>query len=183
MEESSAPAHISGSNISSTADGDRKLRATLWIFLAAGAFFTLVNLRWPIARNAWMNRQSALDAPSQRRIFTSLARYFSSQTILLISRRISALKWVDRIVVLNQGVVEDQGTHKQLIARSGLYSWLHSTVMPTVSATASYSSAQQCSDMSVISMTRWPKRRLNGHARPQMAAQDHKWPRRTTVFY
>jgi hypothetical protein len=39
MEESSALAHVSGSNISSSADGDRKLRATLWIFLAAGTFF------------------------------------------------------------------------------------------------------------------------------------------------
>ena len=46
----------------------------------------------------------------------------ANQTILFISHRISALKWVDRIVVLNQGTVEDQGTHEQLIARSGLYS-------------------------------------------------------------
>jgi ABC-type bacteriocin/lantibiotic exporter with double-glycine peptidase domain len=85
---------------------------------------------------------SALDAPSERRIFTSLAHYFSNQTILFISHRISALKWVDRIVVLNQGVVEDQGTHEQLIARSGLYSWLHSAVTPAASAPASYSSTQ-----------------------------------------
>jgi len=85
---------------------------------------------------------SALDAPSERRIFTSLAHYFSNQTMLFISHRISALKWVDRIVVLNQGVVEDQGTHEQLIARSGLYSWLHSAVTPTASAPASYSSTQ-----------------------------------------
>ncbi len=57
---------------------------------------------------------SALDAPSERRIFTSLARHFADQTIVFISHRISALKWVDRVVVLNQGVVEDQGTHEQL---------------------------------------------------------------------
>src|SRR6266568_2593644 len=77
---------------------------------------------------------SALDAPSERRIFASLAHYFSDQTILFISHRISALKWVDRIVVLNQGVVEDQGTHEQLISRRGLYSWLHSAVTPAPSA-------------------------------------------------
>jgi len=85
---------------------------------------------------------SALDAPSERRIFARLAHYFSNQTILFISHRISALKWVDRIVVLNQGMVEDQGTHEQLIARSGLYSWLYSTVTPAASAPASYSSTQ-----------------------------------------
>jgi ABC-type bacteriocin/lantibiotic exporter with double-glycine peptidase domain len=85
---------------------------------------------------------SALDAPSERKIFISLAHYFSSQTILFISHRISALKWVDRIVVLSQGVVEDQGTHEQLIGRSGLYSCLQSSATPETSASASYSSAQ-----------------------------------------
>lgn len=73
---------------------------------------------------------SALDVPSERRIFVSLADYFSEQTILFISHRIAALKWVDRIVVLNQGVVEDQGTHDQLIGRSPLYVGLHSVTLP-----------------------------------------------------
>ena len=73
---------------------------------------------------------SALDVPSERRIFASLAHYFSEETILFISHRISALKWVDRIVVLNQGVVEDQGTHEQLISRSALYIGLHSVAPP-----------------------------------------------------
>lgn len=69
---------------------------------------------------------SALDVPSERRIFASLAHYFCEETIVFISHRISALKWVDRIVVLNQGVIEDQGTHDQLITRSRLYISLHS---------------------------------------------------------
>ena len=85
---------------------------------------------------------SALDAPSERRIFANLAHHFSNQTILFISHRIAALKWVDRIVVLNQGVVEDQGTHDQLIARSGLYSWLNSTVTPVAPASTGYSPSQ-----------------------------------------
>jgi ABC-type bacteriocin/lantibiotic exporter with double-glycine peptidase domain len=71
---------------------------------------------------------SALDAPSERRIFANLTHHFSNQTILFISHRIAALKWVDRIVVLNQGVVEDQGTHEQLIGRSGSYLCLYSVV-------------------------------------------------------
>ncbi len=60
MEESGALAQVSGSNILSPAEGDRKLRATLWIFLAAGTFFTLVNLGWPIARNALCYAKAAL---------------------------------------------------------------------------------------------------------------------------
>jgi len=68
---------------------------------------------------------SALDAPSERRVLVSLAQHFPHQTIIFISHRISALKWVDRIVVVNQGVVEEQGTHDQLLNRGGLYSCLH----------------------------------------------------------
>ena len=77
---------------------------------------------------------SALDVPSERRIFERLARYFPEETIVFISHRISALKWVDRIIVLNQGVIEDEGTHDQLMGRSPLYIGLHS-----VTATRSFS--------------------------------------------
>jgi len=69
---------------------------------------------------------SALDAPSERRVFMNLARHFPSQTIVFVSHRIAALKWVDRIVVLNRGVIQEQGTHDQLIRTGGLYTHLHS---------------------------------------------------------
>src|SRR5947208_16463662 len=69
---------------------------------------------------------SALDAPSERRVFMNLAQHFSDRTIVFVSHRIAALKWVDRIVVLNQGVIEQQGTHDQLIRTVGLYTHLHS---------------------------------------------------------
>ncbi len=69
---------------------------------------------------------SALDAPSERRVFMNLAAYFPRQTIVFVSHRIAALKWVDRIVVLNHGVIEEQGTHDQLILTGGMYSHLHS---------------------------------------------------------
>jgi len=85
---------------------------------------------------------SALDAPSEQRIYSTLAHHFSNQTILFISHRISALKWVDRIVVLNQGVVEDQGTHEQLISRSSLYVCLHTAVPPAAPTQSWYSSTQ-----------------------------------------
>ena len=68
---------------------------------------------------------SALDAPSERRVFMNLAQHFPRQTIVFVSHRISALKWVDRIIVLNRGVIEEQGTHDQLIRNGGLYAHLH----------------------------------------------------------
>ncbi len=64
---------------------------------------------------------SALDLPSERRVFANLVARFPHQTMLFVSHRISALKWVDRIVVLNRGAIEEQGTHDQLIRNGGLY--------------------------------------------------------------
>src|SRR5262249_48410570 len=49
---------------------------------------------------------SALDAPSERQIFRRLAKHFPKQTMVIISHRISSLKWVDRILVLNKGAIE-----------------------------------------------------------------------------
>lgn len=86
---------------------------------------------------------SALDVPSERRIFASLANYFSKETIIFISHRISALNWVDRIVVLSHGVVEDEGTHEQLIVKSSLYSWLNSAVPPADLAPVNHSPSER----------------------------------------
>ena len=47
--------------------------------------------------------------------------------MVFVSHRIAALKWVDRIIVLNRGVIEEQGTHDELIRTGGLYTHLHST--------------------------------------------------------
>jgi ABC-type bacteriocin/lantibiotic exporter with double-glycine peptidase domain len=68
---------------------------------------------------------SALDAPSERRVLTNLAQHFRHQTVIIISHRISSLNWVDRLVVVNHGVIEEQGTHPQLIRNGGLYTHLH----------------------------------------------------------
>jgi len=70
---------------------------------------------------------SALDAPSERKVFMNLAEHFPDRTMVFVSHRIAALKWVDRIIVLNRGVIEEQGTHDELIRTGGLYTHLHST--------------------------------------------------------
>jgi ABC-type multidrug transport system fused ATPase/permease subunit len=73
---------------------------------------------------------SALDTPSERRILHNLSQRLSSQTIVFISHRISSLHWVDRIVVLHQGVIEEQGSHADLIRKGGLYASLVSRKAP-----------------------------------------------------
>ena len=77
---------------------------------------------------------SALDAPSERKVLMNLAQHFPHQTIVFVSHRISALKWVDRIMVLNRGVIEEQGTHEELICTGGLYSQLYSAPVLLTSA-------------------------------------------------
>jgi len=69
---------------------------------------------------------SAVDVPGERLIFQNLRRHFRNRTMVFISHRVPALEWVDRIVVLDQGVIREQGTHEQLMRRHGLYRVLHS---------------------------------------------------------
>jgi ABC-type bacteriocin/lantibiotic exporter with double-glycine peptidase domain len=70
---------------------------------------------------------SALDIPSERQAYLNLTQHFTERTFLFVSHRVSALTWVDRIVVLNQGVIEEQGTHDQLMQRGRLYTRLYET--------------------------------------------------------
>lgn len=68
---------------------------------------------------------SAVDMPTEKQIFQNLRRHFSRNTMLFVSHRISALEWVDRIVVVDGGVIKEQGTHEQLMRNHGLYKILH----------------------------------------------------------
>jgi ABC-type sugar transport system ATPase subunit len=43
------------------------------------------------------------------------------RTTLLITHRLSQIRWADRILLLRRGRVVDQGTHEELLARSALY--------------------------------------------------------------
>ena len=74
---------------------------------------------------------SALDGQSEQRVFEQLCRHFRNETSVFISHRISALRWVDQIVVLDQGRIEEQGTHEQLLRKGGVYAQLCATSEPS----------------------------------------------------
>jgi ABC-type multidrug transport system fused ATPase/permease subunit len=68
---------------------------------------------------------SALDAPSEWQAYVNLTRRFKDRTFIFVSHRVSSLTWVDRILVLDHGVIKEEGTHEELIRRDGLYSCLY----------------------------------------------------------
>jgi ATP-binding cassette, subfamily B, bacterial len=69
---------------------------------------------------------SALDAENERAILEALARLMKGRTTLIIAHRLSTIRPADRIVVLEGGVVVEQGTHTELLARRRVYARLHS---------------------------------------------------------
>ncbi|MFT7060007.1 MAG: ATP-binding cassette subfamily B protein/subfamily B ATP-binding cassette protein MsbA [Pseudorhodobacter sp.] len=64
---------------------------------------------------------SALDAQSEALVAEALTRLSVGRTTLVIAHRLATIRNADKIVVMDQGRVVDEGTHEALIARSGLY--------------------------------------------------------------
>ena len=67
---------------------------------------------------------SALDTQTEGEIQEALARAAEGRTVIMIAHRLSTVAGADRIVVLDQGVVVEEGTHADLLARQGRYAAL-----------------------------------------------------------
>ncbi len=64
---------------------------------------------------------SALDSHTERDIQDALDRVAKNRTTLVIAHRLSTIVGADEILVLDQGVIVERGTHQQLLAQHGLY--------------------------------------------------------------
>jgi ABC-type multidrug transport system fused ATPase/permease subunit len=68
---------------------------------------------------------AALDTESEHLVIEALRRLMKGRTVIMIAHRLSTLIDADKIIVLKDGVVVEEGTHETLIARGGVFAGLH----------------------------------------------------------
>lgn len=68
---------------------------------------------------------SALDTESEKIVQDALDRLMVGRTSFVIAHRLSTIQNADQILVINNGVIEEQGTHDELIRKGGLYHELY----------------------------------------------------------
>ena len=81
---------------------------------------------------------SAIDSATEDEIQKAMRRVLEGRTTLLITHRLSQIRWADKILVLKRGELVDVGTHEELLQRCELYRriFLHYDYEPAVTATS-----------------------------------------------
>ncbi|MBC7564627.1 ATP-binding cassette domain-containing protein, partial [Candidatus Saccharibacteria bacterium] len=70
---------------------------------------------------------SALDSESEKLIQDALQKLMKNRTSIVIAHRLSTIAKLDRVIVLSDGVIAEEGTHQHLLAKKGTYAklWAH----------------------------------------------------------
>jgi ATP-binding cassette, subfamily B, bacterial len=64
---------------------------------------------------------SALDAKNERMIMENLEEFFHGKTVIIVAHRLSTVRKADQIVVLDHGLIIEEGTHEDLTQIRGTY--------------------------------------------------------------
>ncbi len=68
---------------------------------------------------------AALDTESERLVMEGLSKLMQGRTVITIAHRLSTIRDSDKIIVLDGGVVAEQGSHDELLKLNGIYAELH----------------------------------------------------------
>ncbi|NCV75982.1 lipid ABC transporter permease/ATP-binding protein, partial [bacterium] len=68
---------------------------------------------------------SALDSESERHVQAALETLMQGRTTVVIAHRLSTIEKAARIVVLDRGRLAESGSHRELLARNGIYAKLY----------------------------------------------------------
>ena len=68
---------------------------------------------------------AALDTELEHLVIDALRELMKGRTVIMIAHRLSTISQADKIIVLKDGVVAEEGSHGELLARNGVYAELH----------------------------------------------------------
>ena len=68
---------------------------------------------------------SALDTHSERCVQAALDELMKNRTVIMIAHRLSTIKKANRIMILSEGSIVEEGTHEELMNRGGHYKYLY----------------------------------------------------------
>jgi len=80
---------------------------------------------------------SALDTRSERHVQEAMQHLMEKRTTLVIAHRLSTIEHADKIIVLHEGKILEQGSHKDLLKRNGAYSELYHRKFPELNVEVS----------------------------------------------
>src|SRR4029077_16557675 len=81
---------------------------------------------------------AALDTESERLVIEGLRQLMKGRTVIMIAHRLSTISDADKIVVLKDGIVAEEGSHGDLLALNGVYAELHRIQYQTTGASPAH---------------------------------------------